>query len=317
MGRTLLAALFLTSLIWASDNTREGQEIVEQARSKSDLRELPSFTMKARVRIENQGKPLEGQYTLYWNGPNQWREETSFPGYDAIQVGGPGTVAVKRTLDFVPLRVHQLDQTLAYARGILSLRPDESIKKVRARKLNGVQARCAEITSKINTREICIDASTGVLVRDQPYVDKEFASLGAKVFPHFLSYVEGGKTVAQAEITELRATEPLPSSMFEVPAGARSKPSCLSPTPGRLITRVNPLYPESERRTHVQGTVSIYVVIGIDGGLHDLRVVSGVSPGLNKSSLDAVQQWRYEPFTCQNTPVEVESVIQVNYALSY
>jgi len=317
MGHTLLAALFLTSLVWASDNTREGQEIVEQARSKSDLRELSSFTMKATVRIENQGKILVGEYALLWNGPNQWREETSFPGFNAIRVGSPGTVAVKRSLDFVPLRVFQLDQTLAYAGGELNLRPDESIKKVRARKVNGIQARCVEITSKVNTREICVDASTGVLVRDHPFVDREFASLGAKFFPHFLSYIEGGRTVAEAEITELKATEPLPSSVFEVPAGAMSKPDCLNPTPGRLITRVNPVYPESERRTHVQGTVSIYAVIGEDGGLHDLRIVSGVSPGLNKASLDAVQRWHYEPFTCQNTPVEVESVIQVNYMLSY
>src|SRR6476620_1131408 len=110
MGHTLLAALFLTSLVWASDNTREGQEIVEQARSKSDLRELSSFTMKATVRIENQGKILVGEYALLWNGPNQWREETSFPGFNAIRVGSPGTVAVKRSLDFVPLRVFQLDQ---------------------------------------------------------------------------------------------------------------------------------------------------------------------------------------------------------------
>jgi protein TonB len=58
-------------------------------------------------------------------------------------------------------------------------------------------------------------------------------------------------------------------------------------------------------------------VIGIDGSLHDLRIVSGVSPGLNKASLDAVEQWRYEPYKCQDTPVEVESVIQVNYSLRY
>jgi len=316
MSRTLLVVLLLTSLLLASDKTREGQEIIEQARSKSDIRELPSFTMKANLKIENQGKLLLGQYALLWNGPNQWREEISFPGFDEIRIGASGTVALKRNLDFVPLRVYQLQRAIRYGQEGLTLRPDEQIKQVRTRKVNGIEARCAEIGSKVNVREICVDASTGAMVRDHPFVDKELAPLGTKFFPHLLSYVEEGKTVAEAEVTELTTIEPLPSSTFEVPAGAVSKPSCLNPITGRLIKRVNPSYPESERRTHVQGTVAIYAVIGLDGSLHDLRVVSGVSPGLNKASLDAVQQWHYEPYKCQDTPVEVESLIQVNYSLA-
>jgi TonB family protein len=318
MNRTLLAALLLTlsSLASASDKSHDGQEILEQAQSKSDIRELPSFTMKAALKIENQGKLLEGAYMLLWNGPDQWREEISFPGFDQIRVGGSGTVALKRNLDFVPLRVYQLTLALGYGRGGLTLRPGEEIKQVRTRKLNGVEARCVEIASKVNTRVICVDASTGAVVRDQPFIDKEFVPIGAKMFPHNLSYIDEGKTVAEAEVTELKTTEGLPSSAFDVPAGAVSKPSCLNPTRGHLIKRVNPSYPDSERRGHVQGTVAIYAMVGADGTLHDLRIVSGVSPGLNKASLDAVQQWRYEPCMCKDTAVEVESVIQVNYSLN-
>ena len=38
---------------------------------------------------------------------------------------------------------------------------------------------------------------------------------------------------------------------------------------------------------------------------------------LEGGALDAVQQWRYEPYMCQGTPVEVETVIQVNYGVGY
>ena len=316
MNHTVLAALLLIPLLSTSDRTSEGQEIIEQARSKSDVSELSSFTMKANVKIENHGQFIAGQYALLWNGPDQWREEISFRGFDQIRVGGLGTVALKRDLDFLPMRVYQLQRALGYGREGLTLRTDEGIKKVRTRKVNGIEVKCAEITSKAFTREICVDDS-GALIRDHPFVDKEFVPLGARIFPHFLSYVEEGKTVAEAEVTELKTTEPLPSSTFEVPAGAVSKPSCLNPMGGRLVRKVAPSYPDSERRAHVEGTVSIYAVIGMDGSLHDLRVVSGVSPGLNKASLDAVQQWHYEPYTCQNKPVEVESLIQVNYSLRY
>jgi hypothetical protein len=58
-------------------------------------------------------------------------------------------------------------------------------------------------------------------------------------------------------------------------------------------------------------------VIAADGILHNLRIISGVTPGLNKASLDGVEQWRYEPFTCKGKPVDVETVVFVNYALNF
>lgn len=273
--------------------------------------------MKAAIKIEVQGKTLSGDYTFLWNGPNQWREETSFPGFDEIRVGASGNVALKRNLDFVPLRISQIGYVLGYARGGLTLRSGEEIKSIRNRKVNGIAARCVEIGGKVYPRELCVDASTGALVRDVPFADKEFAPIGTKIFPRFMSYAQEGKIVAQAEVTELNATGPLPPSAFAVPAGAVSQPSCLNPAQGRLINKVNPAYPVSARQARVQGTVYIYAVIGKDGRLHDLQIVSGVSPELNAASLAAVQQWRYEPYNCQNTPVEVESVIEVNYKLSF
>lgn len=315
MRRIVLAALLLPPLVSATDKAREGQEILEQARSKSDIRELPHFTMKAIVKIEDRGKLVEGRYTLLWNGPDQWREETSFPGFDEIRVGAPGTVALKRNVDVIPLRVFQLHQTLEYGRGELTVRPDEGIKQVHTRKVNGIEAKCAEITGKLFKREICTDALTGALVRDHPFVDTEFTPFGAKIFPRSLRYVQEGRTLAEAEITEFKTTESLPSSAFDAPVGAVSEPGCLNPTVGHLVERVRPSYPEWDRRTHTQGTVLIYGLIGVDGTLHDLRVISGVSAGLNQASVEAVRQWRYEPFTCESTPVEVESVLQVNYAL--
>lgn len=80
---------------------------------------------------------------------------------------------------------------------------------------------------------------------------------------------------------------------------------------------MNPLYPASERVSYAQGTVAVYAVVAADGILHDLRIISGPTPGLNKASLDGVQQWRYEPFTCQGKPVEVDTVVFVNYTLNF
>jgi TonB family protein len=107
----------------------------------------------------------------------------------------------------------------------------------------------------------------------------------------------------------------MPPSAFEPPVGAVSKPGCINPSQGSLVKAVNPLYPDFDRRSHTEGTVAVYGVITTDGVFRDLRIVSGLSPGLNKVSLDAVKQWRYEPARCNGVATEVETVVFVNFSL--
>jgi len=107
----------------------------------------------------------------------------------------------------------------------------------------------------------------------------------------------------------------LPSSAFEPPREAVPKPGCIEPSGGHLVKKVQPRYPEAERQSRTQGTVAIYAVIAKDGIPGHLRIVSSVTPGLEKASLDAVQQWRYEPATCNGIAVDVEFLVTVNFHL--
>jgi len=313
----LLLVMASLSTFAASDRaTREGKGLVEQAEIKTNIFELPSFQMKASVRVENKGKPVDGSYILLWNGPDRWREEIILPGYSEVKVGSKGVVSLKRSTGFIPVPIDQLHRTLSYGYAPLAPEATEVIKEVHDRKRNGVKVECVEIAAQNkNTREVCVDGSTGALVRQSPFLDREPMPVGTKLFPRFLSYVENGKPLDEVQVTELTTTEQLPSSAFEPPVGAVSKPGCINPNPVRLIKKVSPSYLEAERQSHVEGTVAIYAVIGTDGIPHELRIVSGVTPGLNKASLDAVQQWRYEPARCAGIAVDVETVMTVNYSL--
>jgi TonB family protein len=84
---------------------------------------------------------------------------------------------------------------------------------------------------------------------------------------------------------------------------------------GLLIKKVAPKYPESARRDHIQGTVLLLAEIGTDGAIHNLRLISG-EPSLAKAAIKAVKQWKYKPYYLKGKPVEVETQIQVNFALS-
>jgi len=84
---------------------------------------------------------------------------------------------------------------------------------------------------------------------------------------------------------------------------------------GLLIREVKPIYPPLARQAGVQGEVILQAVIGKDGRIENLRVISG-NPLLAKAAWDAVVQWRYRPYLLDGEPVEVETQITVNFKAS-
>jgi len=81
-----------------------------------------------------------------------------------------------------------------------------------------------------------------------------------------------------------------------------------------LVRKASPVYPPLARQARISGTVRLQAIIGVDGAIRELRVLSG-HPLLVRSALDAVQQWRYRPTELNNQPVEVLTQIEVNYTL--
>jgi len=87
-------------------------------------------------------------------------------------------------------------------------------------------------------------------------------------------------------------------------------------TQGMKVHDVTPQYPQMAKIARVQGPVVLAAVIGKDGAIQNLRVVSTASPLLNQAALEAVKQWRYRPYILNGEPVEVDTTITVNFTLS-
>ena len=85
-------------------------------------------------------------------------------------------------------------------------------------------------------------------------------------------------------------------------------------TQGLIINKVNPVYPDVARTSRVQGQVVLRGVIGKDGSVENLQVISG-HPMLTQAALDAVKQWKYRPYILQGRPVEVETQVTVIFQL--
>ena len=83
----------------------------------------------------------------------------------------------------------------------------------------------------------------------------------------------------------------------------------------KLVSQPKPVYPPPAKQARIQGVVHLSALIGKEGNVINLAVISG-HPLLVPSALEAVQQWVYQTTLLNGEPVEVLTQIDVNYTLS-
>jgi len=83
----------------------------------------------------------------------------------------------------------------------------------------------------------------------------------------------------------------------------------------KLIRQPKPIYPPLAKQARISGVVKLDAIIGKDGTIQNLHVISG-HPLLVPAALEAVKQWVYAPTLLNGEPVEVVTQIDVNFTLS-
>lgn len=82
------------------------------------------------------------------------------------------------------------------------------------------------------------------------------------------------------------------------------------------VKDVRPVYPASMREAGLSGMVPLEAVIGSDGAVSVVRVLSAqVHPDLAIAAADAVRQWRFTPTLLNGQPVEVVMTVTVQFDL--
>ena len=80
-----------------------------------------------------------------------------------------------------------------------------------------------------------------------------------------------------------------------------------------LISSRPPKYPGGFASLfHIEGKVTLQAVISRHGRVEDLRVLSGPHL-LRGAARDAVATWRYRPYVVNGTPVEVATIVTVEF----
>jgi protein TonB len=83
----------------------------------------------------------------------------------------------------------------------------------------------------------------------------------------------------------------------------------------RIVSKVDPVYPEEARQKGTQGLAVLDAVIAADGTVAKLRPVTG-DDQLVRSATEAVRSWKFEPYQWSGRAVAVETTIAVEFRLN-
>ena len=91
-------------------------------------------------------------------------------------------------------------------------------------------------------------------------------------------------------------------------------------TPGNrvapvLLVKRDPEYSPEARAAKYQGTVVLYVTIGTDGLVRNIKVLKSLGLGLDEKAIEAVQGWRFKPAQQDGNPIEFNSAIEMNFRM--
>jgi protein TonB len=115
---------------------------------------------------------------------------------------------------------------------------------------------------------------------------------------------------------ELQPRAPGPGTAASAGVSSAAERVQLSADTAQVVARpVQPNYPLLAKQMKVQGAVVLQALIGKEGAIQDLQVVSGPAI-LSSAAREAVMQWRFKPYYQAGQPVETEARITVNFTIS-
>jgi TonB family protein len=81
-----------------------------------------------------------------------------------------------------------------------------------------------------------------------------------------------------------------------------------------VVTRVQRAFPAAARQLRIEGPVELHVVIGENGDVEKVDIVSG-NPILTRPAADALRKWKFTPFTDGGKAVKAAAPVTVSFKL--
>jgi len=140
-----------------------------------------------------------------------------------------------------------------------------------------------------------------------------------RYLPRLVEEYEGQRKIATMTVDTIEKLNPDDPALTPPPDAKNTSVATVGVASGVMaghrIRGQNPVYPQDAKEARAQGKVVLKALIGRDGKIHDLKVISAPFPSLVESALWAVSQWEYKPYLLNGDPVDVATQINVVYSL--
>jgi TonB family protein len=125
--------------------------------------------------------------------------------------------------------------------------------------------------------------------------------------------VHSGSNIAKVEIPSDSKRAPAVTAKMTLPTNAAGSERITAVVP-ELRQTVETTYPLLGKNSRVQGSVVLQAIVGADGNIENLRVLSGPAV-LATAAQQAVRQWRFKPVLQNGQAVETKAKITVNFSI--
>lgn len=306
-----------------------------------------------------------GTYQLFWENLEQWREEFHSGNNVATRIATGGKVWVSHGDDFLSYPAYQLQNMLAILWGLGTDDPGQ-VKELFPQSIEGANSQCVKFERKDSfINQMCFGANgsllgiskgvsttammdaerTGIIALGAPrfngprlsasntYDFMQYAPLQDRLFPRHMLVLSQKMPTLEVFVEDLRytkSTDTAPDSA--IPDGATLTSACTVDDAqvgrGAPLASIPPQFQSKlSRFLHYGGAARLYGVVGTDGNVQNVTLISSES-GVREQSKDfgdiaaeVVRTMKYKPVNCAGSPqafgTEEEIILRGTHAGPY
>ncbi|HEV2298316.1 MAG TPA: energy transducer TonB [Candidatus Acidoferrales bacterium] len=338
IGRASVAAILLVVALCCASfvgaQKQSPDDLISKARNAVSPSLMGPHHLEAQVTVVTGEKKDKGTYVLDWAATDRFREEIHLPGYDEIKVVSGTTLYRKRSADYIPARVFQLEELMnptaaldQFQRNVARLMDDAKSDPPHGEpavvppltasrnRIGKNEAEC--IALGLTIPQECVDAKHGwplEVTEDMPDIDEtlefsDYSSIGGAHVSRRRRYLENGVVIIEAQIKKLFPVSQFDASTFAAPADAQQAAWCSGMMPP---LREAIKAPASVSEDDFPETEVLYGLVGADGTLRRYNVIESAGPKADAAMQTLADSIHFVPATCGGKPVVSETKFAVS-----
>lgn len=332
-GALLICILPRSSNASAQDTAALAVRLHAAAEASSiDSRDLRPWHLKVDFQLfDAKSKPIEkGTVEEWWASPEVSRVTYTLPSYTGTQLHSKDGWFQTRSKQHEPVILSDLLEQ------VVNPMPDadeidRAEPELRKQKFGNLDLDCIMLDQALDKLPhpplglfptFCLDPGKNSLrltteLGSLAFIRNRVGSFQGRSVVIDLIAVSDGIDVMSAHVTTLAGLALTDADFTATPdmeAVARNATVLTSAAVAPLIlSQPYPEYPQSAKMRHVSGKVVMDAIIGRDGRIRSLHLVSASDPDFAISAIAAVRTWTYKPYTLNGAPTEVKTTVNVNF----